>query len=87
MKSAYLGGTRGHQAAVYRPGIGWSGSDQVRYFRRQPRAFKSDGHLHVTPLTMVHRRRPGLRTKTFIVTTVAAVAALMTMVLSGGVKF
>ena len=87
MKAAYLGGTRGHQAAVYRPGTGWSGSGEGRRFRRQPRAFKNDGRLHVYPLAMAYRRRPGLRTKTIIVTSVIAVAAVLTMVLGGGAQF
>ncbi len=87
MKAAYLGGTRGYQAAVYRPGTGWSGCDEGRRFGRQPRAFKNEGRLHVCPLAMAYRRRPGLRTKTLIVTSVIAVAALLTMVLSGGAQF
>ena len=86
MKAAYLGGLRGHQAAVYRPGAGWSGNDQVRRFGRQPRAFKNDGHLHVCPLTTTHRRRPGLRAKTLIVSAVLALATLLTMVLSGAAQ-
>ena len=87
MKTAYLGGTRGHQAVVYRPGTGWSGSDQGRRFGRQPRAFKSDGRLRVCPLTTVDRRRPGLRTKALIVAAVLVVTTLLAMVLSGGAQF
>lgn len=86
MKAAYLGGLRGHQAAIYRPGAGWSGNDQVRRFGRQPRAFKNDGHLHVCPLTTTHRRRPGLRTKTFIISMVVVIAALLTLVLDAGAQ-
>jgi hypothetical protein len=86
MKAAYLGGLRGHQMAVYRPGTGWSGNNQGRRFGRQPQAFKNDGRLHVCPLTTTHRRRPGLRTKTLIVSTVLMVATLLAMVLSGGVQ-
>ncbi len=86
MKAAYLGGVRGHQAAVYRPGTGWSGIDQGRRFGRQPQAFKNDGRLHVSPLATAHRRRPGLRTKTLIISGVVAVATLLTMVLSGGAQ-
>jgi hypothetical protein len=86
MKAAYLGGTRGHQAAVYRPGMGWSGSGEGRRFGHQPRAFKNDGRLRVCPLAMAYRRRPGLRAKTLIVTVVFAVAALLAMVLSGSAQ-
>jgi hypothetical protein len=86
MKAAYLGGDRGHQAAVYRPGSGWSGTEQVRRFGRQPQAFKRDGRLHVSPLATAHRRRPGLRTKTLIVTGAVVVATLLAMVFSGGVQ-
>jgi hypothetical protein len=87
MKTAYLGGTRGHQAAVYRPGTGWIGSDQGRHFGRQPRAFKSEGRLCVCPLTMVDRRRPGLRTKALVVLAVLVVTTLLAMVLNGGAQF
>lgn len=87
MKAAYLGGVRGHQAAVYRPGTGWSGNEHVRRFGLQPRAFKNDGHLHVCPLAMAERRRPGLLAKTLIVLSVVVVAALLAMVLGGGSPF
>ena len=45
-----------------------------------------DGRLHVSPLATAHRRRPGLRTKTLIVTGAVAVATLLAMVFSGGVQ-
>ena len=86
MKDAYLGGTRGHQSAVYRPGTGWSGTDRRRHFGRQPLAFKKDRQVRVCPLTVSHRRRPGLRTKTFIVSSVVTVATVLTLVLSGGAR-
>lgn len=86
MKDTYLGGTRGYQSAVYRPGTGWSGTDRRRHFGRQPLAFKKDRHVCVCPLTVAHRRRPGLRTKTLIVSSVVTVAALLTVVLSGGAR-
>jgi hypothetical protein len=84
MKAAYLGGTRGHQSAVYRPGTGWSGRDRHWRVGRQPQAFKKDRHALVCPLTVAHRRRPGLRTKMLIVSSVAVVAALLVLVLYGG---
>ena len=87
MKVAYLGGTRGYQSPVYRPGTGWSGTDRRRRFSRQPLAYKKDVHVRVCPLTVAHRRRPGLRTKTFIVSSVVVVATALTVVLSGGAQF
>ncbi len=87
MKTTYLGGNRGHQAVVYRPGTGWSGSHQGRHLGRQPRAFKSDGRLRVCPLTMVDRRRPGLRTKALVVAAVLVVTTLLAMVLGAATQF
>jgi len=87
MKAAYLGGTRGYQSAVYRPGAGWSGTDRRRRFGRQPLAAKQGRHVRVCPLTVAYRRRPGLRTKTFIVSSILVVATALTVVLSGGAQF
>jgi hypothetical protein len=86
MKVAYLGGTRGYQSAVYRPGQGWSGTVSHRRFVRQRRVSKTDRYVHVCPLTVARRRRPGIRTKTFIVSSVVVVAAALTVVLSGGAR-
>jgi hypothetical protein len=86
VKAAYLGGTRGYQSAIYRPGTGWSGTDHRPRFGRQPLALKHDRCAHLCPLAVAHRRRPGLRTKALIVSTVALVAALLTIVLSGGAQ-
>jgi hypothetical protein len=86
MKPAYLGGVRGYQSAVYRPGLGWSGADSHRHAGHQPAVFKRNQSLHVCPLTVAHRRRPGLKTKTAIIAIVAAVAGLLTLVLSGAAQ-
>lgn len=86
MKAAYLGGTRGYQSAVYRPGAGWSGTDRRPRFGRQPLALRPDRCAHISPLAVAHRRRPGLRTKALIVSTAALVAALLTIVLSGSAQ-
>jgi hypothetical protein len=87
MKVAYVGGTKGYQGAIYRPGAGWIGPDRRRRFSFQPLAFKKNRLVHVCPLTVAHRRRPGLRTRTFIVSSVVLVAAVLTVVLSGGARF
>lgn len=87
MKVAYLGGTRGYQSAVYRPGVGWSGTGPRRRFVL-PRTASTKGRpVRVCPLTVARRRRPGLRTKTFIVASVVALATVLTVVLSGGARF
>lgn len=87
MKVAYLGGSRGYRGPVYRPGTGWSGADSRRRFGFRPFAFKKERLVRQCPLTVAHRRRPGFRTRTFIVSCVVAVAAVLTVVLSGGARF
>ena len=86
MRAAYLGGTRGYQSAIYRPGTGWSGTARRPRLGRQPLALRRDRRAHLCPLAVAHRRRPGLKTKALIVSTVALLAALLTIVLSGGVQ-
>jgi hypothetical protein len=87
MKVAYVGGTGGYRGAVYRPGTGWSGADRRRRFSFRPLAFKKERLVRVCPLTVVHRRRPGLRTRALVVTSVVAVATVLTVVLSGAAQF
>jgi hypothetical protein len=87
MKVAYVGGTGGYRGAVYRPGTGWSGTDRRRRFSFRPLAFKKERLVRVCPLTVAHRQRPGLRTRTLIVTMVVAVATVLTVVLSGAARF
>jgi hypothetical protein len=88
MKAAmYLGGTRGYQSAVYRPGVGWSGTDRHHRVGRQPRAFKADRRPQVHPLTVAYRRRPGLRARALIVSSVIVVATVLAVVLTGGARF
>ena len=82
MKPVYLGGVRGYQSVIYRPGQGWSGTQVHRHVGRQPAALKRRAAVPV-PLTVVSRRRPGLRTKTAIIASMAIVAAILTLVLSG----
>lgn len=87
MKAAYLGGTRGHQSAMYRPGAGWSRIERRRKFGRNPLAAARGGAARVTPLSVAYRRRPGLLARALIVSTVVLVAVLMAMVLSGVTLF
>lgn len=83
MKPVYYGGVRGCRSAVYRPGEGWSGTEAHRYHGRLPALSKANRGMHVSPLTVAYRRRPGLKTKTVILASVAAIAGLLTLVLSG----
>jgi hypothetical protein len=87
MKEGYLGGMRGYQSAFYRPGQGWSEYDHHRRFGLQPVAVKTGRHVRVAPLTVAYRRRPGLGTRTLIVSSVLVVGALLALVLSGGAPF
>ncbi len=77
---------RGHRSVVYRPGAGWSGSHNHWHVGRQPAALRANRHACVCPLTVTHRRRPGLRTKTLIVSIVAVIAGLLTIVLTGAMQ-
>lgn len=85
MKPVYLGGVRGYQSAVYRPGAGWTGAETHRHFgsRRAPVRTVSLAY----PLTVTRRRRPGARTKVAIVAIMATVAGVLTLVFGGGAQF
>jgi hypothetical protein len=85
MKPAYLGGVRGYQSAVYRPGMGWTGFETNRHWGHQPAVFKKSESraMHVSPLAVATRRRPGLKTKTAIVASVMAIAGVLALVLTG----
>jgi hypothetical protein len=86
MKAAYLGGTRGHQSAVYRPGTGWTGNNRRRHVGVQPLAPARDRRATANPVTVAYRRRPGVRTKIVILSCVAGVTGLMTLVFSGALQ-
>lgn len=83
MKAGYLGGTRGYQSAVYRPGAGWTSRQRHVHLGLQPAAHSPIRGCHVSPLTVAHRRRPGLPTKAFVISAVILVAMLLTVVLTG----
>ncbi len=83
MKTGYLGGTRGYQSAFYRPGAGWTSSHRRIHVGLQPAAHTHARACQVSPLTVAHRRRPGLPTKAIIITGIILVAALLTVVLTG----
>jgi hypothetical protein len=83
MKAVYLGGVRGHQSAVYRPGAGWSGIESHRRSRRQPAISLKKPMICACPLTVVRPRRPGLKTKTAIIAVMISLAGLLAIVLSG----
>jgi hypothetical protein len=86
MKPAYLGGVRGYQSAVYRPGAGWTGYETHRHWGHQPVVFSKrnpNRAMHVSPLAVATRRRPGLKTKTAIVASVMTIAGVLALVLTG----
>jgi hypothetical protein len=84
MKPVYLGGVRGYQSAVYRPGMGWSGTESHRHLgpRREPVRTAA----LVYPMTVARQRRPGAKTKVAILAIMATVAAVLTLVLSAGAQ-
>jgi hypothetical protein len=83
MRAGYLGGTRGYQSAVYRPGTGWTSNHRRLHLGLQPSASRRSRRMRVSPLAVARRRRPGLLTKAVIVSGVILVAALLTVVLAG----
>jgi hypothetical protein len=85
MKSAYLGGTRGYQSAIYRPGAGWTGRTGHWRVGRQPRVLGNRRRPVASPLVVAHKRRPGLATKMLILSTIMVVAAALALVLTGTV--
>jgi hypothetical protein len=87
MKPAYLGGVRGYQSAVYRPGMGWSGTESRRHPGRQPAVFKKNQTVRVSPLAVAYQRRPGLKTRAAIVASVASIAGMLSLVLVASAQF
>ncbi len=85
MKPTYLGGVRGYQSAVYRPGMGWTGTESHRHWGHQPAVFKkSQGRaMHISPLGVATRRRPGLKTKAAIIASVMTIAGVLALVFTG----
>jgi len=83
MKTGYLGGTRGYQSAFYRPGAGWTSNQRRIHVGLQPIAHTCAHACQISPLTVVHRRRPGLPTKAIMIAGIILVAALLRVVLSG----
>lgn len=87
MKPAYLGGVRGYQSAVYRPGVGWSSVATYRHQGRQPAVLRKNASVRLSPLAVAYQRRPGLKTRAAIVATVATVAALVAIAFVGSAQF
>jgi len=84
MEPVYLGGVRGHQSAVYKPGIGWSGAETRRHLRSRRPAVRT---VPVTyRMTVARQHRPGAGTKATIVVVMATVALVLTLVLGGVVQ-
>jgi hypothetical protein len=83
MKIGYLGGMRGYQTAVYRPGSGWTSRRGIVRFGRRPRAFYLHGLLSVAPMTVARRRQPGVRTRITIVASVIVAGVLVGLSLGG----
>jgi hypothetical protein len=86
VKGAYLGETRGRSAAVYRPGAGWSDVSHHSRVARRRVSVSRQKPVFVRPLDMVESRRSGWGTRVFIVMCLLVIAAVLTIVLSGGAR-
>jgi hypothetical protein len=67
--------------------MGWTGYETHRHAGRQPAVFKKNQSIHVSPLAVATRRRPGLKTKTAIVASIATIAGLLALVFTGVAQF
>lgn len=83
MKAMYLGGTRGYQTSLYRPGRGWSGTERRRRHGRMKPVLHVRSGAHLSPLAIAHRRRPGLATRALILAIVVAISLALAIVLGG----
>jgi hypothetical protein len=84
MKPVYLGGVRGYQSAVYKPGMGWSGTESHRYIRPRQAAVRTASLAY--PMTVARQRRPGPRTKIAILAIMATVAGVLSLIFSGAAQ-
>jgi hypothetical protein len=84
MKAVYLGGVRGYQPAVYRPGAGWSTSSSYPRTARGFAVFSHRQSSNACPLTVARRRRLSLRYRLGLLALVVTVVCLLALVLRGG---
>jgi hypothetical protein len=84
MKPVYLGAVRGQQSAFYRPGQGWTDGESQRLVGHRPTLYTRGRFSHACPVTVARRKGPGLVTKVIIIVVLAAMAAMLAIVLSGG---
>ncbi|MBN1628807.1 MAG: hypothetical protein JW990_03500 [Thermoleophilia bacterium] len=83
MKPVYLGTVRGHQAPVYRPGLGWSGADDGRRNGRRSPIFAGKAPSMMYGYTLAESRRSGARTRVAVIAGVVIVVALLALVFGG----
>ena len=86
MKPAYMGGVRGYQSAVHRPGVGLSDLESRRRPLREPAVFTKSRVANARPLEEVCRRR-GFRAKAAFIASVATVAAMVAIAFVGSAQF
>ena len=86
MKAVYVGGVRGYQPAVYRPGAGWTTSSAYPRTVRGSSVFSHRQHANAYPLTVARRRRLSLRARIGLLAFVVIVVALLAVVLRGGAQ-
>ncbi|NLE11797.1 MAG: hypothetical protein GX630_09845 [Actinobacteria bacterium] len=87
MKPAYLGGVRGYQSAVYRPGVGWNGVATHHHPARQPAVLRKNRSMRVAPLEVAYQRRPGFKARAAIIASIATVASVLALVFVSSAQF
>ena len=83
MKAVYIGGVRGYQPAVYKPGMGWTTSSAGHRTARGPAVFSHRSYVNACPLAVARRRRLSLRASLGLLAFVLIVIALLAIALRG----
>jgi hypothetical protein len=84
MKAVYIGGVRGYQPAIYKPGMGWTTSSAGHRIDRGPAVFSHRTYVNACPLAVARRRRLGLRAALALLAFVLIIIALVALALKGG---
>ena len=85
MRPTYMGGVRGYQSAVHRPGMGPGGSMNRRRLVHEPAVFKKSRAATLDSHEEVRRR--GFRTKAAFIASFATVAAVVAIAFVGSAQF
>lgn len=86
MKAVYVGGVRGYQPAIYRPGMGWTTSSAGHQTVRGSAVFSHRRYVNACPLAVARRRRLGLRARVGLSALIITVVVLLLLALRGGAQ-